>query len=73
MAEVAAVAARQRRPAWQWRLQLGRSVILAVAAVLLEMRWEGGGGSGNNSALAAAAWHMLTIIFIVTMTMMIDY
>ncbi len=68
-----AAAARPRRPAWQWRWQLGRSAILAVAAARLEMWQQRGGGSGNNGALAAAEWLMLKIILIVTMMMMIDY
>jgi hypothetical protein len=72
-AEVVAAAAWQQRPAWQRRWQLGRSAILAVAAVRLEVRRQRGCGGGNNGALAAAAWHMLLIILIVTMTTMIDY
>ncbi len=73
MAEVAVAAARLWRPAWRWSRQLGRSAILAVAAVRLEMRRQRGGGGGNNGVLAAAAWHMLIIFLIFTMTMMIDY
>ncbi len=72
MAEVAAAEARWRQPAWQWRQKLGRSMILAVAAVRLEIQRHPGGGGGNNGALEAAAWHMLIIILIITMTMIID-
>ncbi len=72
-AEVAAAAARQRRPAWRQRRQLGRSAILAVAAAHLEVRWQRGSGGDNNAALAAAVWRMLIIIAMVTMMTMIDY
>ncbi len=72
-AEVVAAAARQRRPPWRQRRQLGRSAILAVAGARLEMRWQHGGGNSNNGALAATVWHVLIIILIVMMTMMIDY
>ncbi len=67
------MAARRQWPAWRQRGQLGRSAILAVAAVHLEVQRQCGGGSGNNVALAGAAWRMLTIILMVTMMTMIDY
>jgi hypothetical protein len=70
---VAAAAARRRWPAWRRRRQLGRSAILAVAAVRLEMRRQRGGGGSNKGVLATAVWHMLIIILIVMMTMMIGY
>jgi hypothetical protein len=70
---VAAVAARQRQPAWQGRWQLGKRAILAVAAARLEVRRQRGDGGSNNGVLAAAAWRMLTIILIITMTTMIYY
>jgi hypothetical protein len=54
-------------------VSLKEAQFLAVAAVRLEVRWQGGGGGGINGALAAAAWRMLLIILIVTMTTMIDY
>ena len=72
VAEEAAAGAQWRWPAWWQRQKLGRSVILAVAAAHLEMRWHRGGGGGNNGALEAAAWRMLIIILIITMTMIID-
>jgi hypothetical protein len=73
VAEVAAVAARRWWRAWGQRRQLGRSVILVVAAGHLEVRRQHGSGSGNSAALAAAAWCMLTIIAMVTIMTMIDY
>ncbi len=69
---MAAAGAQWRQPAWRRRRQLGRSTILAVAAVRLEMRQQHGGGGGNKGALEAAAWRMLIIILIITMTMIID-
>ncbi len=70
---MAAAAAQQRRPAWRWRRQLGRSTILAVAGARLEMRRQRAGGGSNNGVFVAAVWHVLIIILIATMTMMIDY
>jgi hypothetical protein len=50
-AEVVAAAARQWWPAWRQRRQLGKSAVLAVAAVRLEVRQQRGGNGGNNTAV----------------------
>ena len=47
-------------------------MILAIAAVRLEMWQQRGCGGSSNSALAVAAWRMLIIILIVMMMMIID-